>query len=74
MRKFSKSINDLAVLRSARRLFRNPQLKRRQMELWSCDPIKPEPNEVVEYLGTPEVYVAVRREHDKRATRFAAAG
>jgi hypothetical protein len=76
MKKFSKTISQLAVLRAAKLAFRNRQLTYSQIEIWKRGTFEAAPGEataIVDIHGT-SVQIAVRREHDKRPSQLAAAG
>lgn len=50
----------------ARRVFKNPKLRVKDMAKWSTSVITPEAGEVVEKMPTNGVWVAIKAEFDKR--------
>jgi hypothetical protein len=55
-----------AILAGARVVLANPKLRPKDMEEWSSGPIDPHDGEVVAFVKDPGVWVAVKRECDKR--------
>ena len=55
-----------AILAAARGVFKNPKLRNKDIMEWRSAVIKPEADEVVEYVPDPGVWVAIKKAHDKR--------
>lgn len=55
-----------AILRSARYLFNNPKLRMKDIQEWSTGNIKPQSDEVTEFIPDPGVFITVYKIHDKR--------
>ena len=54
------------ILWEAKRLFKNPRLKMKDIQEWSSGEIKPHEGEVVAWVPYPGVFVAIKAENDKR--------
>ena len=57
------------ILAGARDVFKNPKLRQKDITEWSSANIQPEADEVVAYIPDPGVWVAIKKEHDKRAAK-----
>lgn len=55
-----------AIVASARVVLKNPKLRLKDLMEWRTAEIKPEKGEVVVYVKDPGVWVAVKKECDKR--------
>jgi hypothetical protein len=55
-----------AVLAGAKLAFNNPKLKMKDIQEWNSGEIKPHDGEEVIWVPDPGVYVAIKRENDKR--------
>jgi hypothetical protein len=55
-----------AVLAGAKIVFNNPKLKKKDILEWSTSKIEAHDGEVVTYVPDPGVFVAVKKENDKR--------
>ena len=55
-----------AVLAGARIVLNNPKLKMKEIQEWSTGKIDPQAGEVVVRVPDPGVFVAVKKESDKR--------
>jgi hypothetical protein len=59
----------IAVLTGARRFFNNQKLGMKDILAWSTGTVVPGDGEIVEYVSDPGVFVAIKKEHDKRKRR-----
>jgi hypothetical protein len=55
-----------AILAGAKTLFNNPKLKLKDIMEWSSGEIRPQGGEVAGYVEDPGVFVAIKKENDKR--------
>lgn len=55
-----------AILAGAKFVFKNPKLRNKDIMEWRSADIKPEAGEVVAYVPDPGVWVAIKKECDKR--------
>jgi len=57
---------EAVILRNAREALKNTTLRQKDIMEWSTGKITSRDDEVVVYVDDPGVYVAVKKEHDKR--------
>ena len=55
-----------AIVASARVFLKNPKLRVKDLMEWCTSEIKPDDGEIVFFVDDPGVYVAVKKECDKR--------
>ena len=55
-----------AVLAGAKTVLNNPRLKMKDILEWSTGDITPQDGEIVVHVPDPGVFVAVKKENDKR--------
>ena len=55
-----------AILAAAKRHFKNPKLKKKDLLEWSTGEIAAQAGEVTAWIADPGVYVAIKTENDKR--------
>ena len=55
-----------AIVIEARKVLKNPKLRIKDIMEWSTSPIKENDGEIIIRVDDPGVYVAIKREDDKR--------
>ena len=56
-----------AILAGAREVLKNAKLRQKDIQEWSTGKVECHPGEVVVRVPDPGVWIAVNKEHDKRA-------
>jgi hypothetical protein len=57
---------EAAILSGAKKALNNSRLRQKDIMEWSSGPIEHHDGEVTVHVPDPGVYVAVKKEHDKR--------